>query len=314
MPRKLTQSEFEEKVKKFNDEYVAITPYIDYKTNVYFKHLKCGNVIRRRPGDFFQGKTCTKCSSKSNKDKWKEKFFEINEEALKDFELIGDWDCVKSKTKFKHTTCGTTFSIRPNNFRKYKFKCPKCSGRKIVDKDDFMNIIKNEFNNEFELLEEYKVARKEILMKHKICNEEFYVKPINFINRKDGCEKCESKSHKIFKDKIFNLVGEDYSVIGIYTSSAKNIDMKHNKCGNVWSVRPSNFLIGSRCPKCANKMKRSNEEVQKLISDTLNNRYTLIGDFKGSKKKIKVKDNLTKKEFECFLNSLLVSKKYRNEV
>lgn len=314
MPRKLTQSEFEKKIENFNKEYVAITPYIDYKTNVQFKHLKCGNIIKRRPGDFFQGKVCTKCDNYYNKEKWKAKFFKNNDKSLTNFELIGDWTGVKNKTVFKHSVCGTTFTIRPHNFRKNNFKCPKCSGRKIVDKNDFINIIKNEFNEEFELIGEYKNAKTEITLKHTVCSKEFLVKPSDFVSSVKGCKVCSDKALINFKKRIYNLVKDEYSVTGKYKSTNTNIDIKHNKCGYTWSVRPSNFLNGSRCPKCANRIKRNNNDIQKLISDTFNDRYTLVSNYKNIKKKIKIKDNLKGIEFECFLASLLTSQKYRKGI
>lgn len=314
MPRKLTQSEFEKKIENFNKEYIAITPYIDYKTNVKFKHLKCGNIIKRRPGDFFQGKVCTKCDNYYNKDVWKDKFFELNKDKLKEFELIGDWISVKSKTEFKHKVCGTTFSIRPHNFRKHDFKCPKCSGRKIVDKNDFMNIIKKNFNDDFELIGEYKNAKSEVRLKHKVCNNEFLVKPYNFVSNSKGCKVCSDKAETNFKKKIYELVGDEYTIIGKYQSTNKNVEIKHNKCGYKWEVRPSNFLNGSRCPKCLNRIKRNNEDIQKLISDVFGDRYTLVSKYKNGKEKIRIKDNLKEIEFECFLASLLVSKKYRKGI
>lgn len=61
------------------------------------------------------------------------------------------------------------------------------------------------------------------------------------------------KTTEIFKEEVFNLVGNEFTVISEYESSNKNIMMRHNcdKCGNFeYPVRPQNFIRGDRCPKC----------------------------------------------------------------
>jgi hypothetical protein len=58
------------------------------------------------------------------------------------------------------------------------------------------------------------------------------------------------KTHEEFVTEVLALTGDEYTVIGTYELSSIKLDMKHNICGNVYPVRPNEFLKGSRCPKC----------------------------------------------------------------
>ena len=79
----------------------------------------------------------------------------------------------------------------------------------------------------------------------------------NFYNGK-RCDICSfnnmafnmTKTQSEFENEIYNLVGNEYSVLGIYTKSSNKILMQHNICGYKWSPFASNFIKGSRCPQC----------------------------------------------------------------
>ena len=47
------------------------------------------------------------------------------------------------------------------------------------------------------------------------------------------------------------MEGEDYSVIGEYKNTNTKIKIRHNRCNYVYCVTPDNFLMGRRCPQCA---------------------------------------------------------------
>lgn len=57
-----------------------------------------------------------------------------------------------------------------------------------------------------------------------------------------------------FINRVQELVGNEYGVLGVYEHSKKKVKITHNKCGHKWGVTPNNFLNkGSRCPECARK-------------------------------------------------------------
>ena len=52
-----------------------------------------------------------------------------------------------------------------------------------------------------------------------------------------------------FKEIVYDLVGDEYSVIGEYIKSRQKIAIKHNVCGKILEITPSSFRAGHRC-KC----------------------------------------------------------------
>lgn len=61
------------------------------------------------------------------------------------------------------------------------------------------------------------------------------------------------KTQEEFKQEVFDLIGDEYYVIGNYISNKNPITMRHKKCGYEFDVTPNNFLSkNSRCPYCTN--------------------------------------------------------------
>lgn len=61
----------------------------------------------------------------------------------------------------------------------------------------------------------------------------------------------KNKTNEQFKEEVVKLVGDEYTVEGVYEKSSAKVGFYHNTCGNTFSMTPNNFLNGHRCPKCA---------------------------------------------------------------
>lgn len=103
------------------------------------------------------------------------------------------------------------------------------------------------------------------------------------------------KTHKEFTEEVFQLVGEEYSVLSRYINSLTKVKLKHNKCGHEWFVTPSSFTsTGSRCPKCAilitnKKIKLTQKEFESRVKKIHGSNYVVIGEYEHSEKKLTVK-------------------------
>ena len=53
-----------------------------------------------------------------------------------------------------------------------------------------------------------------------------------------------------FKQKVYDLVQDEYQVLGEYEKAHQKILMKHRVCGHEYTSLPKNFLNGHRCPNC----------------------------------------------------------------
>lgn len=134
------------------------------------------------------------------------------------------------------------------------------------------------------------------------CGNEFQTTFKEFKGRKDRsqckrqCNKCgraintkkRTKSHDEFKEEVYGLVGREYEVIGEYINALTNIKIKHTSCDYVFHMKPNDFLLGQRCPKCYGTFKKTTEEFKKEVDDITNNEYKVLGEYNGNKDKISI--------------------------
>lgn len=102
------------------------------------------------------------------------------------------------------------------------------------------------------------------------------------------------------------LYGNEYSVIGDFKTVNTPIEILHNKCGKIFTPIPNNLIRGSKCFHCYGKKKKTTIELAEQIKKLMNDEYFLIGEYKTSQTKVKIKHNECGKTFEMtptnFLN------------
>lgn len=86
------------------------------------------------------------------------------------------------------------------------------------------------------------------------------------------------KTQEEFEKEVFELVGNEYIVLGKYINSYTKIRIKHTVCGTEYYVIPNHFLNGCRCPVCCpspqkvvigiNSMWDTNPELAKMLANT----------------------------------------------
>lgn len=129
----------------------------------------------------------------------------------------------------------------------------------------------------------------------KLCEKEY--KLLNWHNcHKTGLtqEEFRQKHFEKYKRKIFEVVGNEYTLLDILKKSNCSIlKLRHNDCDSVYEVEQNNFLKRNfRCqnPECVSKRKRlqhlkSIEKLNQEIFDLVGNEYQIISDYKGTNKK-----------------------------
>ena len=93
--------------------------------------------------------------------------------------------------------------------------------------------------NEYTVLGEYKNSVTPIRMRHNTCGTEWKIRPSNF-TQGYRCPKCAylDKGNKFrftteeFKEEVFALVGNEYTVLGEYKGAHIPILIRHNTCGH----------------------------------------------------------------------------------
>lgn len=135
--------------------------------------------------------------------------------------------------------------------------------------------------NEYTILSNYKGSKIKILIKHNKCDNEYEVKPNDFLNGR-RCPKCRKfkrrKSNDEFLDELNNLVGNEYTAMTEYVKAQEYVKMRHNVCGETWNVKPYHFLNNnSRCPRCAKMQSKGSRRIEQWL---IRNNYNYETEYK----------------------------------
>lgn len=213
----------------------------------------------------------------------------IYEEVKHYIEVESGSDCkLLSKEYINYDTkmgfkckCGNEFEISYDKFlHQNKRQCNECGSKssyknRTKTTEQFKNEVYKLVGNEYRVLSDYKTAKAKIKMIHDDCGYIYYVRPDNFLNgtRCPYCFGNIKKTTKEFTKEVYDLVGDEYEVLGNYINSDEPIMMKHNLCGQMWEVRPYHFIgNSSRCPYCFES--KGEQKVKKYLEN--NNIYFTI--------------------------------------
>ena len=279
MGRKTTEQFKKEVYDLVGDEYTILGEYINNGTKIKVRHNKCEHEYDVTPGNFiFNGRRCPYCygNMKKTTEQFKKEVYDL---VGNEYEVLGEYKNAVSKILMKHNTCGNEYLITPSNFLVGE-RCPKCNISRIrqYDKNDktllFKEKVKVIVGNEYKVLGDYKGSATKILIKHNKCGHEYEVTPNNFLKgaRCPHCINIVKKENgrtnwndNLFKEKVKELVGTEYTILGNYINMNAKIKIKHNNCGYEYETVPNKFLgkkslnysNGQRCPKCAYKNLKS---------------------------------------------------------
>lgn len=265
MPKKKTHEQYVKEVESLNNGIKVVGTYVNNRTKILHKCLH-GHRFEMNPNNVLFGQKCPYCSGR--------KVCFDNCLATINPELIHEWHPTKNssltpydvtsksnkKAWWKCSTCGHEWETKILS-RSYGTNCPKCctygAESKSKSQEEFIKEIVGIYGeNTYEFLTNYKNNRDKIKTKHKKCGYIWNVAPYVLLRNKVGNDVCPLCNCTIpyntesFKERIFNLVGNEYTVVGVYVNDSTKIKMKHNKCCHEWDITPNKFVRGRRCPIC----------------------------------------------------------------
>lgn len=247
------------------------------KDKYLFKCINCGEIFQRTYDNFKTGQLCLKCGKaerglkgRSSNDKYLEKLKEVGAK------VVPLEPYLKYDVKIKHfcPSCKKEFLIKPSSvLRRGAKQCPKCVGKVLLTTEQFAKEVDELTSGEYKLVSEYTGANAKVKIIHFDCGRIFEVTPHNFKSNGRRCSHCfknHKKNTELFEQRVFEMVGEEYSVVGDYVDNRTKITMRHNKCGNIYDVTPANFISNKRCPCC---IKSKGEEIIESVLIKLRVRY-----------------------------------------
>lgn len=183
-----------------------------------------------------------------------------------------------TKMTIKCNDCGDVFYQIPENHLK-GHGCRNCSGNKPYTTETFIKAAKSIHGNKYNYsLVIYVNIETKVDIKCNKCLSVFSQKPDGHL-RGNGCRKCSAKSGgektryntetfvKLSKEKH----GEnryDYHQV-FYVDSSTKVNIKCNKCANVFFQKPVSHIEGRGCPKCAFNTSNSVSQKETLWLDSL---------------------------------------------
>lgn len=177
---------------------------------------------------------------------------------------------------------------------------------KRLDESDIRSRIYQKFGDEYTLVEKTSaVGRTEVVVIHNKCNRRFSITLSSMLRKGGlgGCKECARKSqveksrykHSDFLRNFNNSRDdfEDYVFLEKYKRSNIKIKTMHLKCGYVWDALPTNLTISkTTCPKCANRVKKTQAEFENEVLDLVGDEYSVVGKISGVNEKIEMVHNL----------------------
>ena len=250
---KKTTEEFKQEVfDRVGNEYSVLENYSGVNTKIRMKHNVCGKKYNIAPNKFLQGHRCPYCATNHKKttDEYKQEVFD---RFGNEYSILGKYTNNKTKIKLRHNICGNVYDILPSVLLS-GCGCSYCSGNHKKTTEEFKQEVFDRVGDEYTVLGDYVNAKTQIKMRHNTCGNEYEVIPSSLLNGY-GCSYCSGKHKKTteeFKQEVFELSGNEYSVLGAYVNSNTKIKIRHNTCGNEYEVIPNNFLRGIRCTNGSN--------------------------------------------------------------
>ena len=205
--------------------------------------------------------------------------------------LLSEYSGSTKPIEVKFMPCGHERTInKPYNLLYGKTGCPICAKKDAgMSATDFKKKIYALVGNEYTVASVYKNMRTKVNIIHNVCGyKDWWVRPDQFLQG-SRCPKCASnvpRNTEKYKQEVYNMYGDEYTVLGKYKDRKTPVKIRHNTCGFEWSPTPGNFLGGrSHCPDCR---KRKLRKLRQLSQEEVLSRINRI--FNGTLKILNIED------------------------
>lgn len=246
---------------------------------------------------------------KNSQEEVEKKVFDM---VGKDFTILSEYKGNRADIKIGHDSPYGYHEIvtNINAFVTNGGKCYECSKekRRIKNERKLLLYIKNNFDEEYTVLDKYILSTSKLKFMHNKCGNIFYATPGKFKQAKTPCSKCQENytpTQKEFEDIIRELTNGEFEVLGEYTRALDKIEMLHHKCGKTWLITPNSFLRGKRCPHCYGNFKKSIESLNNEFKQLFGGEFKVVGEYVNADSRITVYHENCNREFSTFYGYFL---------
>lgn len=242
--------------------YKVMIPY--RKTLVEMEHEACGNHFLITPHAFMNGWGCPDCLNALSSQELFQRLVDVS--GHEEYKLLSPFEGLNGQVKMKHKRCGQINLVSAHDFL---FEDVRCSCNLMVNREEAQRRI------EPMKLIRFNSMDTNATFKCPGCGKSFTMKYSDYLKH-PHCRICQKKrvshySQAEFKQALKDLVGTEYTLKSVYVDSFTKVTMRHNVCGQQFSIAPRDFFQGTRCPYCqSNKYMRESDFCDFVSKISLN--------------------------------------------
>ncbi len=191
--------------------------------------------------------------------------------------------------------------------------------KNILIAEDVNQRVFEKFKGKFSLVNfnEYVDSKQKVEVKCNDCGNIFIqsITGLLYENHKHYCDMCRNKEvNKKFLERLTSVYGDEYTPLENYHDCKTKLRIRHNACGNIFNTTGDYLFNGKHgCPVCnrrknADKLFKTQDEIEQRIFAKHGNEYTVIGKYKGYDEKITVIHNKCGRTIDIPVSSLLGNK------
>lgn len=201
MRRRKTQQEFINELKLANSTIKCIDEYKTMHEKIKFKCLTCGYEWYDTPGHVLYGRGCHNCNRKIRKTH--ECFIAEVKSKFSNIDILSKYSGVDNKIKCHCKIHNIDWLTTPFVLLRGNYGCRLCANEsikkmKLKTHDEFCKEVNKSTYGEYSVVGKYIDSKTAIIMHHKTCGNDFFVRPSNFlINR--SCPHCVTPSKGEYK-------------------------------------------------------------------------------------------------------------------
>lgn len=283
---KKTHEEYTHELFLINPHIEILEEYVNSNFPILHKCNRHNIEWKSSPSNMLKGYGCCKCGN----EKTGEKLRKTQEQYVKELKntnviILGKYVNTNTPTLHKCIIHNVEWTAKPCDIL-LGHGCFKCKSEKISNKlrkthEQYIKDLEN-INPDVIAIDKYIDVNTPILHMCLKDNYQWSISPHNLLNG-TGCPKCMNRFYRTHDEYVCEVknINNNIEVIDNFINTYTPILHKCSICNHQWLVRPTNILLGSGCPKCAQNIQKTHFDYVNELS-LLNLNIEVIGTYVNS--------------------------------